>query len=443
MWWLVVGSEGGEYAPAFTNHPYYSSRRVAAVGAAGEGKFYATHEFGFQINVRCPERLKAGDQIDLAIGDSAWSPTYQVGDELVLPIVAGANLRLAGGQDGNTIQKWNVTPSVSAPMAVYVLDTAAPTPYSSGGLTFQINEGGIPFVLGDRFTLAIEGGHYQWRVNEGAWTLLSPPAAIPSSPVLLYQGLSATFTPGNATSFAAGDRYSFRLLQPRAASNIQTPGIEAWQWNGDDPTHVFDFGSAQTFDHLALAMHTIPEGATITFEAGTTAGIYPLSTTLARRSGPMVKQLDAAWTARYMRITVNDAPDAMIGYAYAGNAITTELSADLRLADAWKIDRGGSGSGGLTQSGRYLGEAVNGTLEWTEGALPEADVAKLKAMLRWSKQHDDEPVIIVPNITRPEEAFIGQVAVDEVEFPDISMYQANAGYARRHETRFPVSGVWK
>jgi methyl coenzyme M reductase subunit D len=48
----------------------------------------------------------------------------------------------------------------------------------------------------------------------------------------------------------------------------------------------------------------------------------------------------------------------------------------------------------------------------------------------------------VPNVTRPAEAFLGRVAVDEVEFPDVFMYGPNSGKARRHETRFPVAGAW-
>lgn len=436
-WWTVEGSEGGGYAPAFTNHAYYSSRR-----ATKKDRYFSTHEFGFIIKVKdgCEADIKDGDSFVLTIGDAAWPSTYQVGDELTLPIVAARDAYLAGGQYGNTLQVWNVYGSVAGAMPPYTLDTSAPVAYSSGGLTFLITDGAIKFALADAFKFSIEGGHYKWRVDGGAWNIDSPPADIPDGPVLLYEGLSATFAPGAAPSFAAGDLFSFTLDQPRAASNIQAPGPESWQWDGDDQSIVCDLGSAQAFRMLAIPLHTIPAGATITVEAGTAPGVYTLDTTLDRVEGPIVKELDTPWTARYMRLTISDAPDATVGWFYAGNAMSTDLTANTVLADAWRVERADVG---LYGGGRYLAQAVNATIEWTEAALPEADVAKLKAMMLYAKQHDDEPIVVVPNITRPADALIGRIAVDEVEFPDIKSYQANANVPRRHETRFPVSGVWR
>ena len=63
-------------------------------------------------------------------------------------------------------------------------------------------------------------------------------------------------------------------------------------------------------------------------------------------------------------------------------------------------------------------------------------------MLDWVKSHDDEPIIVVPNYTRPTEAFLGRPAADEVEFEDVFRYGPNAGKARRHSTRIPIAGVW-
>lgn len=437
MWWEVSGSAGGGYAPAFSNQPYYASRR-----AEENGKYYSTHEFGFRINVKCPERLKAGDTITLAIGSAVWSPTYQIGDELVLPIVAGADLRLAGGQDGNDVQQWNVTGSVAGPLPVYSLNIDAPTAYSSGGLSFLITPGAIAFALGDKFTFALEGGHFKWRVNTGMWNVSSPLDAIPVGPVLLYEGLSATFATGNASSFSPGDRYSFRLLQPRAASNLQTPGVEVWQWDGDDPEFVFDLGSVEDVANLALALHTLPDGCTITVDGSVALGspfTPDWTETLVWREGPIYKQLATVQSARYLRLTINDAPDAMIGWFFAGPAVMTTLSADLELSKAWKLNRG---AGGLFGGGRYLAKAVNGSVEWTEGALLEGDVEKLEAMLDYSKANGDEPILIVPNYTRPEKAFLGRIAVDEVNFPDVFSYQPMAGKSQRLSARFALAGVY-
>jgi hypothetical protein len=221
-YWDVVGSDGGAYGAAFNNRPYYSARRASA-----KDKYFSTHEFAFQINVKCPQDLREGDQITLAIGDAASGATYQVGDVLTLPIIAAQPLYLAGGQNGSAIQKWYVSGSVSGAMAQYTYNPASPAAYSSGGLTFLLQPGGIPFAKGDRFTFSIEGGHYRWRktVNgsPGSW---SGSLAIPGTATALDSGLSIAFTPGAYPSFVAGDAFQFRVLQPWAVSNIATPSVE-------------------------------------------------------------------------------------------------------------------------------------------------------------------------------------------------------------------------
>lgn len=436
-WWEVVGSEDGHLAPAFNNHPYYASQ----LAANGKG-YFSLKAWGLQINVSCVSKLKVDDEITLAINNAGQSTTYQIGDELQLPIIAGRDLYLAGGQDGNTVQVWNVRGSVAGALANYTLDTASPTAYSASGLGFQINQGGIPFVVSDRFTFSAEGGHFQWRVNGGAWDGSSPPLDIPDGSIALYEGLSATFPSGAAPSFAVDDMYSFRILQPRAASNIETPGPEAWQWVGDGQDMTADLGETETISNLAIGLHTLPEGTTITVTGAASDGspwTPDWTETLTWREGPIYAELATERTARYLRFSFSGASGAMIGYLFAGVPVVTTLSADLTLSRSYKLLRG---SGGLYQGGRYLGKAVSGEIEWTEGALPEADVAKLQAVCDWVKAHDDEPVVIVPNVTRPQEAFIGQIAADEVEWPDVFMYGPNVGRERRHSVRIPVAGVW-
>jgi hypothetical protein len=430
FYWKVTGPKGA-YAPAFNNHPYWSSR----LADDGNG-YFSTHEFAFQINCKCPEHLEVGDTINLSIGGSGWGATYTRGDVLTLPIVSAQPLQLAGGQDGNAILVWYVTGSVDGALPNFTYDPGSPAPYADGGLAFTYNPGGIANAKGDTFQFTIEGGHYQWRKDGGSW---SSSTAIPSGPVSLDAGLSIEFTPGLYPSFVTGDMYRFTALQPWAVSNLQTPDKERWQWTGSSANLVVDLGSNQTVTMAAVARHTLPASATLLLEGGTSPGVYTWSQALTWNAEAIVAEFDAQ-TARYLRLTVGSASGGGIGWFWAGEPLTTSLSAEVLLRRSYKVE---ASSGGLDQGGKYLARARSGQVLWTEAALLDADVTGLAALLDWIKEHDDEPFCIVPNITIPEEAFMQRVAVDDVDFEELSAYNAAAGVReRRYTITMPLSGVW-
>lgn len=437
-YWTVVGSEAGAYAPAFTNHPYWSSRR-----ADDKKTYYSTHEFAFHIRVKCPEDLVEGDTISMGINAGARPAMYQVGDKLTLPIIGASDLYLVGGQDSSLVQSWLVNGSVAGPLPPYPFDPDAPAPYSSGSptaLSFLLVEGGIPFVNGDKFRFSVEGGHYRWRKNGGSWMGASPPEPIPDGATSFDSGLSITFTPGAAPSFANGDVFSFRALQPWAASNLQTPTVESWRWNEANPTHVFDCLEEQDMDMAAIALHTIPEGATITLEGGVAAGVYTWSESMTWRAGVIATAFSQTQTARYLRLSLTDATGGGIGWLWAGLAFQTSLSAGFRPRLSYKVTRG---DGGLSQGGRFLGKSVSGDVEWQEGSLTEDDAEGVTALVDWVKEANDEPFVFLPQVTRPRDAFLAHILADEVELPDVFDYQPDASKDRRLSARLPLQGVWR
>lgn len=434
-YWSVDGSVNGGYAPAFANSPYYSSRR-----ASDEGRFFATHEFGFQINVACPEQLEEGDTITLAIGDAGWPSTYQVGDVLTLPVIAAAPLYLAGGRDDDSEQTWSVTGSVDGPFAPWqFVPGASPTAYSDAGLSWDIEPGGIDNAKGDRFTFAVEGGHFRWRKDAGAW---SSPVDIPTSPLALDAGLSVEFAAGAAPSFAAGDVYSFRALQPWAVSNVETPRPERWRWADESgpATLDIDLGSVLDLDTIAIALHTIPTGTTITLDGGDAAA-NEWTEPVTWRSGVIVQALSVARTARYLTLTIDDGADGSIGWLWVGEALATELSAEVQLRGAFKVARGGDGP--LYQGGATLGRTRSAVVSWSEGALTEDDAQALIAMFEHVKGADDEPIVLIPHVSRPEDAVLGRIIEDELEFTEISAQNRNTTASRRYATQFTVAGVWQ
>jgi hypothetical protein len=435
FYWTVVGSANGAYAPLFNNTPYYSSRRASERAA-----YYSTHEFALQLNIKCPQNLLEGDEITLVIGGSGWASTYQISDKMFLPIIAASALLLAGGQDESLVQSWFAEGSITGPLPSYSFDPDAPVPYSSGDspqtLAFTLNEGGIPFANGDRFEFSSEGGHFRWRKDAGAW---SSPIVIPGSPLLLDEGLSVAFTTGASPSFVADDVFRFRALQPWAVSNLQSPTPDRWQWGATTaPSLVIDFGSLLPVDAVAIALHTLPEGATALIEFGTSPGVYTSSVSLAWSEGVMFSALVAQISARYARLSLGAADGGGIGWLWIGSAFATTRQAEVRPRRKYAVSRA---TAGLYTGGRYLGKARGADVEWKEGALYDADMVELEELLDHVKSNDDEPLVFVPNVTRPEEAMIVQVVEDEIELADTSDSNRLAGLERRFTARLSLAGV--
>lgn len=437
-YWTVVGSDGGEYAPAFTNHTYYSSKR-----ASQTTPYFSTKEIAFQVNCGCVDRLKIGDQIIISVGGAGFGATYQVGDLLTLPIISAQPLFLAGGQDGNAIQTWNVFGSVDGPLANFVFDPGAPTSYSNGSpatLGFTYTPGGIASVKGDRFTFSIEGGRFKWRKNGGAW---SADTLIPDGPTALSDGLTLEFVTGASPSFVAADLFSFRALQPWAVSNIQSPDAARWQWSQGSPdvaTLVGDFGAAQTVGMLGIALHTMPAGTTLLIEGGTAPGVYTQSETVTYRAGTIAHTMSEPWSVRYVRLTITGAGEAGIGWLWLGDPMKTELSADVQRTRSYLVSRA---NGGLYQGGKSLAMTFNHDVSWQEAAMNESDAALIGDFLDWIKTHDDEPFIFLPNVTRPELAEIQRVVSDAVEFTELSDYNRDASFEFRASVKLPMAGVWQ
>lgn len=429
----IEGSNGGGYAPLFVNHPYYSSRR-----ATDEGAYFVTREFALQINVDCPENLLEGDTVTLAIGDAGWPSTYNVGDTLTLPVIAAAPLYLAGGRDDDSLQTWSVTGSDYGPFAAWqFVPETSPTAYSDGGLSFDLTPGGIPNAKGDRFAFSIEGGHYRWRKDGGSW---SASADIPAGTAALDSGLSITFEPGAAPSFYAGDVHSFRAVQPWAISNVQDPRPARWKWADESgPVTVdVDLGAVHDLDTVALAMHTIDAGATITLEGGDLAA-GEWSEALTWREWVAVQVLSTARTARYLRFTIDTDEQGAIGWIWAGEALGASLSADMEIRTAFALSRANVPA---YQRASTLGKSRGLSVQWSEGALSEDDAAALLAMFEHAKSNDDEPIVVLPNVNRPAEAIVGTIVEDSLAFPEVYGEQPNDGTRRRYSTAFEVRGIW-
>jgi hypothetical protein len=441
-WEIRVGEE--TYAPAFTTVPYYSAKKypggvsVGGTTTPSEG-YYSTKEFGFIIDVPCPQNLVIGDQIVMTIGAAGAPQTYVKGDKLRLGLIAAQDITFFGGKDGDNVQTWHVADSVFGARAPYLLDTDTPVAYNAAGLEFLISQGVIDFAKGDKFTFAIEGGNFRWRKTVGAvvgaW---SADLDIVLTPIVLDSGLSLQFALGSPQAIYEDDLYRFVALQPYALSNVIKPNFDAWEW-GTSPT-VAEFELDDEYDDIeaiGIGYHTIPEGVTIEVEGGVVAGVYTWSEVITW-GADVVGKLFEAQTARYIRLTLTGAAgEGGIGWLYVGPALAFTYSAQVKIDRQYKVKR----SDGVNPNSLYKGRGIGGDIQWIEGHLTEDDYDPLTEMLDWLKGNDDEALMLFPQYTRETEVVLATVEADDITFNDVYNFQPNADAERRLSCTIPLRGV--
>lgn len=389
-WW--VASDG--HLPAFTNVYYHSVRRRVNA-QTGEEYIDDTHEFGFAIVVAetCIPFLKAGDKVTLVIGDvTGGATTYQVGDLIRLPLVAGQPFTLAGGQTGDDTLVFAVQGSRSGPLLDYVLDLdSAPPTYSDAGLSFEITPGAIPFALGDGWSFAVEFGQFRTRQDLGAW---SGWIDIPASPHSLGSGLLLSFARGNAPSFVTGDSYSFAVAQPYSPANIKDSTDARWRAPSASATATLTLPSASAVTYLALWHSALPDGTTLTLE-GSTDGFattdWTQSLTILPRNPLAQATFDPPKVGTtHLRLTVTNGAGGYIHWLYAGQGydpgghattktLTTQYDAPTGSLGFARYRRKGAG---LRVGYVWLDDAAHADLTAWVGILMENNRERFAAIPR-------------------------------------------------------------
>ena len=420
-WW--VDAEG-YYLPAFTNEAYVSARRDT-----NTGKPYSTQEFGFGLVVACPERLREGDEITLRIEAVDGERPYRVGDEAIIQTIGAGPAWLAGGVDGTDVQTWRVLGSASGALPDCVVPTdGTPVPdYAAAGVTLRLAPGGIPFSLGDSFSLAVEAGQFQWRRIDGgvpgAWSAATDIPAAGVAP--LADGLTVHFDAGAAPSFVPDDDYLFRVHQPWAASHVRDAQASRWGWAGAGATLVLDLGAVQPLGALALARYALPAGAVLAFELSDDGAAWTAPVALDTSGPACVHLLDAA--ARHVRLTVAGAEGGHIGWLWLGVPLATDHHASsCQRRRRWAARRGD----GPNAASLYSGVGDGWSLAWAPGdelgsRLLAADVVQLVALLDWAQVHD-EPLLFVPHHQHPQDAALVRFAADALEVTDLHAWQPDS-----------------
>lgn len=263
-WWVYDGS-GIPYMPLQNGVYNYSCK--SSLDADGNTIVTSTHEWGFGIQVGCPDKLSEGDRIVITVegGDAtAGGGGYQNGDQFAVSVIHATPLQLGGGQTGDDTLTWSVIGKLldgsTNALANYSLLTTSPNAYADSGLSFLITPAPIAFALGDTFRFSVEGGQFHWRRDGGSW---SSDTDIDAT-VTLADGLVANFAGGNAPSWVAGDFWSFAAEATNGVQGIRSPGDARMVWTTS--TTIAITPSDGAVDGIQIGDHTIPSDATITLQ---------------------------------------------------------------------------------------------------------------------------------------------------------------------------------
>lgn len=430
-------SEDG-YMPAFSNR-YYHSVVPFWDDTAKKWTVKDTYEFGFAIRVGCPERLKEGDQIIIEIETATRNITYAVGDVIRLPVLLGGPLELLDGTDGTDQVTWSVRSSISGAWPDYVMPLTSPPVYTGEDVEFTITGGSIPFVAGDVFTFALEGGHIRYRFNAGAWSSTVEIAA----PITLPNGLTLVPYSGASPSWKAGDAFSWRIEQPYSPETLKHPVIgQQWQWSGTSATLDIDLGEERALDSAVVALHTLPSTATLTLQGGVatpTEWTEPLTV----RQLVTAKLFSVQRTARFLRLTVSGASGAGIGWLWVGMNWKTAMSATRCVMPVnYAITVGRGANAGAVFNGASGGVSLSwGVGEPQGGYLTHVELNQLIERLDYSARNANEVICIVPNYASEQEARLVRLAETSIVVSDIGENQAVDTQNRRYSLDLEFDGV--
>lgn len=427
-WWV---DESGTYLPAFTNQAYYSARKDA------DGKPVSTQEFGLVIGCGCESLLKVGDRFTISINSAAsgGDTVRRVGDTLELDIVGAAPQRLRGGSDGNDTLTWAVQGSVSGALPPYLLPFDQAVATTVAGVTLRITQGGIPFALGDTFTLATEAMQAQWRMGAQPW---SAPVDLPAAgvPLPLGDGLSALFLPGPPPSLSTADVYSFALDQPHAPAHAVTPDADAWRWVGADALLTASFGSAQSVQLIAALMRDLPDTAQVFVQVSTDGTTWQAEQAVPIHNAIAVLVLPAPVSVLAVRWRLAGAEGAALVWCWAGMPRTTDYAATVVLRRQWALTQGDA----LNPSSLYAGSGMGGTVAWD--VLSDADLRALLALLDDNQQHG-WPLLFMPHVLHPQDTALVRVDASAIDLVDEFSYQPDASSQRLLKLTLPLQAVYQ
>ncbi|MBS3918091.1 MAG: hypothetical protein KG012_04300 [Deltaproteobacteria bacterium] len=326
--------------------------------------------------------------------------TYQLGDLTYLPTIAQQNLHFHGGIDGDDLYTFGVRGEIDT-FPAYSLDRTAPARYYHRKLSFQIEDGIVPFQVGDVFGFAIEGGHFVWRKDGGAW---SSALQITQDLQSFDSGLRIGFDFGVTPSFMQGDLWEVLCVQENRTANMLTPWRQRWKGSGDI---TIAFPAPVTVDCLIIDNHTLAD--TVVLKASDSPDFSPLIHNAAIAVSGLVCKLPAI-TAQYFRIETGS-DEAEIGHIFLGTVMQLDLDAD-SVAPVKRYNMMRSNAREPFSRLRYKNHGYEIT---HKSFVRNPDWKKLEELIEYVKSRGDMPFFFVPNFNYPGDCIRGSLYMDSVE----------------------------
>lgn len=476
----------GPLLPFQQGHGYHSAKLVLDP-LTGQLVPHTTEEFFIKLAFRCD--LALGDSFTVTVsGVSGGTKAYRSGDIKNFAVVHADPLQFGGGQNGSDILTWNVGGSVSnflpflmlttipanranshayvagdkykpvTPNAHWYICTVAGTSagsapsfptngssysdgtatfmdagliagYSNNGLSFSITQGGIDFALGDGWSASIEGGHFQWNQDGGAF---SSPIVIGTT--VLVDGLSVNFVGGISPSYVAGDQWDFNADAVNGADHLKTPKDGRFSWIGSTTIAIDASGAA---DGVFIGDHTIPNTATIALQASNDGFVHTVvNEAIAWKERDIHHEFDLTTAAAWrLVITMGDTdPGSMLWLWLAerpqmrifnGNNDIGTLTKNLRMPDA-------------------LGTRSGIGYEAVYGRLGKPDYDGFLASVNDARINHDGRFGVVPNDLEDECGTV-EADADSLQVKDFKDYQprdiTTSLGARRHGFTFTTNPI--
>jgi hypothetical protein len=217
---------------------------------------------------------------------------------------------------------------------------------------------------------------------------------------------------------------------------IRTPAESGWQWPTGSATITMAWAATREITALAIT-HELPAAATVTAEItedGSTwvplswmPGAITLRDWLHLASGTAVEAMG-------LRLTFSH--PGLVRWIWAGTPFQPDDNAALRLRRLYDMTRAK-----VAGAASLLAEGASATMDWDN--LSPADADKLAALVRSQKIGGDLPLILVPHMLHPSEAFLCRIDGDEFEITDEYNYEPDDTANRMLSASLELVPEWR
>lgn len=244
----------------------------------------------------------------------------------------------------------------------------------------------------DSIAAGAEVGQATFKWSDGGGTWDATGVTTSATNIILNNGVNVNWDTGTGADFVVGDKWYLKginLFNAGKMVDLDRDHVYRSAALGSPDTITIDLGAARAFDSLVIYDHNLTSAATITLEADAAAtfdsngGSPQVSESATWSSEKILHYLAASVTKRYARLKINDTanPD---GYIEIGELfLGPYLELTKNFIDGFSKETAFLKDSNATPYGIKKSRFYNtqDTFNFNFAAMPEADVASVKAMI--------------------------------------------------------------